>query len=151
MKNVVMVTFGDREFELKRLPARKMNGFRKGVSQTALDFIDIIRDLLSSDILGAFDNETPLTESFKSLNLTTLASQVPQAYETINKALEIIPDLVVEYMKSFTSDKDIEFIDENGLDSEFLTAFWEVVQFAYPLLEMFGATSPNGDSEPSTS
>ena len=111
------VTIAEKQYELKELPARKATIWRKTLTDQYGTLLQEIMSVMNTD----YDSVE---------GRAIIGKLVGNAVFKLGGSIEDIRELVFNYIPALQEDRDYAL--DNGLDSEFLAAFVQVIKLAYP-------------------
>ena len=125
------IKIADREYELKELPARKATIWRERITNQYGTFFQEILQVMNTNY-----------ETTKGR--AVIGQLIGSIIFKLGGSIEDIREMVFTYVPDLFQDQ--EYALDNGLDSEFITAFVEVIKLAYPfggLTRIMGNTVQN--------
>lgn len=121
MSNTFTVILGEQDYTIKKLPARKAAGWRKSLQEPLLKIVGY---------LSQFSEAGGELQQIEKMDLTNLQPLLQNIIHEAHDGLEFLPDVVLSYSNILKGDQSR--IDETATDEEFLAAFIQMVQAAYP-------------------
>lgn len=129
------IVLGGKGYEIAELPTRKNEVWRQILETKLNPIIDIIKGLAAQEL--SVDNALQIAGPVEEVIKIAMASPVE------------IRDMVISY--SPVLEKSKEKLLDTAYDSEFTSAFMEILGLAYPfgaVAKALGGLSPNGDLKP---
>lgn len=114
---MIKIKIADRKYELKELPAKKATLWREMLTNQYGTFLQEIVSVMNTDYETAEGR-------------AIIGQLMGNAIFKLGGSIEDIREMVFSYIPEL--EKDREYALENGLDSQFIAAFVEVIKLAYP-------------------
>jgi hypothetical protein len=126
MPNSVTVTLAERQYVIKELPSRKNMAWRQALQAPFGDLVDALAS-------------APGIEVDNTAGMTQLTDLVRTLTSRVFGSIDLMRDMLFNYSPALAADR--ERIEDEGFDSEVVSAFTEVLKLAFPFGSMIDLAS----------